>query len=70
MYPTHRFMVIHSRAKHSITMSKDKKAVAQTQSHVINPINLPLGSKGKLHIRIMNVGNTFSHGDRPMCQIW
>ena len=39
MYPTHRFMVIHSRAKHSITMSKDKKAVAQTQSH------LPLGSK-------------------------
>ena len=45
MYPTHRFMVIHSCAKHSITMSKDKKAVAQTQSHVINPINLPLGSK-------------------------
>ena len=45
MYPTNHFMVIHSHAKHIKTMSKDKKAVAQTQSHVINHINLTLRSK-------------------------
>ena len=26
--------------------------------------------KGQGRIRIMNVRNTSSHGDRPMCQIW
>ena len=26
--------------------------------------------KGQHRIRIMNVLDTFSHGDRPMCQIW
>ena len=45
MNMTHRTMVIHSRAKHSMTKSKDEKAVARTQSHVINPINLTLRSK-------------------------
>ena len=34
----------HSRAKHSMNMSKEKK-LARTQSHVINPINLTLSSK-------------------------
>ena len=45
MYETHCTMVIHSRAKQSLTMSKDKKDEAWTQSHVINPINLTLSSK-------------------------
>ena len=46
MYATHRTMVIHvhSRVKHSMTISQDKKNVARTQSHVINPINLTLRS--------------------------
>ena len=30
-------MVIHSRAKQSMTLLKDKKAEARIQSHVINP---------------------------------
>ena len=45
MYTTHCTIVIHSRAKQSMTMSKDQKTEAWTQSHVINPINLTLRSK-------------------------
>ena len=51
---------------------KDKKAEAWKQSHVINPINLTLIDlevKCQRRIRIMNVLDTSSHGDRPMCQI-
>ena len=45
MYVTHHTMVIQSCAKQSMTLSKDKKAEAWTQSHVINPIKLTLRSK-------------------------
>ena len=45
MYATHRTMVKHSCAKHSMTLSKNKKAEARTQSHVIYPIILTLRSK-------------------------
>ena len=45
MGATHRTMVVHSHAKHIMTMSKDKKAVTGTQSHIINPINLTSRSK-------------------------
>ena len=45
MYATHRTMVIHSHAKHIMTMSKNKKAVTGTQSHIINLINLTSRSK-------------------------
>ena len=34
------------------------------------PFKFDLEVKGQGHIRIMNVLDTFSHGDRPMCQIW
>ena len=53
---------VHSCAKQSMTILKDKKAKSWTQSNVINPINLTL--------RIMNVLDTSSHGDRPICQFW
>ena len=45
LYTRHHTMVIYLSAKHNMTMSKDKKAVVQTQSHVINPIHLTLRSK-------------------------
>ena len=45
MNVTHHPMVIHSRAKYGMTMSKDKKAVLRTRSHVKNPIILTLRSK-------------------------
>ena len=38
-------MVIYSSAIYGMGMSKDKKAVIQTQSHVKNPIKLTLRSK-------------------------
>ena len=44
--------------KRGRTMLKDKKAVARTQSYIIN-------SKS-----YRNVGDTSSHDKRPMCQIW
>ena len=45
LYTRHHTMVIYLSAKHNMTMSKDKKAVVQTQSHVINPIHLTLRLK-------------------------
>ena len=50
MYVTHCTMVIHSRAKKSMKMSKDKKAETRAQSHVKIPINLTLRSKFKLKV--------------------
>ena len=44
MYETHYPMVIHSCARYGMTMSLDKKAVAQTLSHLKNHINLTLRS--------------------------
>ena len=66
MYETHRIMVIHSRAKQSMTMSKDKKAKAWTQNHVINPINLTLRSK--VNVVSGSWMYTSSHCHRPMCK--
>ena len=40
------------------------------QRHVINPIKFDLEIKVQGRIRIMNVLDTFSHGDRPVYQIW
>ena len=37
---------------------------------VKKPINLTLGVKVQGRIWIMNVRDTLSHGDTPMCQIW
>ena len=69
MYATHRTMVIHSRAKQNMTMSKDKKSEAWTQSHFINPINLTLRSKVNI---VSGSWMYLTHLliDRPMCQIW
>ena len=67
MYTTHCTMVIHS---HSMTMWKDKRYLAWTQSHVMNPINLTLRSKVNVVSGIINVQDTSSHSDRTMCQIW
>ena len=79
MYTTHCTMLIHSCAKHSITMSKDKKAVARTQSGMPMPTQteettktykVDLKVKGQCWIGIMNVRNTSSHDDKRVCQIW
>ena len=34
------------------------------------PYKFDLDFKGQRSIRIMNVFDTSSHGDKPMCQIW
>ena len=65
MYVTHYPMVIHSCDKYGTTMSKDKKAVAQTQSHVFQH-----EVKCQRGIWIIIVCDTSSHGDRPMYKIW
>ena len=70
MYTTHRTMVIQSRPKQSMTMSKDKKAEALNTKPCHKPYQFGLEVKGQCRTRIMDVLDTFSHGDRPMCQIW
>ena len=45
MYVTHYLMVKHSCARYGMTISINKKAVAQTQSHIKYPIQLTLRSK-------------------------
>ena len=55
MIVTHRTMVIHWCTKYGMTLSKDKKVVARTQSHVKTPINLTWGSKGQCRIGIMEI---------------
>ena len=69
MYATHYTMVIHSRAKQSLTMSKDKKAETWTQP-CHKPYKFDLVVKVQGRIRIVNILDAFFHGDRPMCQIW
>ena len=46
MYVTHCPIVIHLCAKYGMTKPKDKKTVAQTHSHVKNPIKFDLEVKG------------------------
>ena len=65
MYATHRLIKIHLCAKYGKPMSIQKKVMARTRKHVKNPIKTLRG-----RILIVNVRDTSSYGDRPMCQIW
>ena len=72
MYVTHRTMVIHWCTKYGLTLSKDKKFVARTQSHVENLINLTWRSKGHVVFgswRLTHVPNIICqcHGKQ---QLW
>ena len=49
-----------------MTMSRDKKTVTRTQSHVKNPFKFDLEIKDKGHTEFMNVCNTSSNGETPM----
>ena len=64
MYVTHCPMVIHSRSKCCLAMTKNKLAVARTRSHAkihINPYKFDFEVKGQRRIRNINVRDTFSH---------
>ena len=63
-------MVIHSRVKLSMTMSKDKKVKGLNTKPCHKPYKFDLEVKGQGRIRVKNVLDTSSHGDRPMCQMW
>ena len=66
MYATHRTMVIHSCAKQSTVKGPKIWGLNTKQCH--KPFDLVV--KDQRCIKITNLLNTFSHGDRPMCQIW
>ena len=52
-------------------MTKDKKLwPGWTQGHVKCPFKFDLENKDKGHTEFMNVHDTSSHGDTPMCQTW
>ena len=68
MYTTHRTMLIHSCAKHSLTMSKDKITCGQNTKSCYKPYKFEV--KGQCRTRIIYVRDTLSHGDTLMYQIW
>ena len=71
MYVTHSNMVIHSCAKHSMTtVSKRKKSCGLNTKSCHKSYKFDLEVKGQLHIKIMNVFETSSNGDIPMCHMW
>ena len=67
MYATHRLMVKHPCAKYCKSMSNQKNVMGRTQKHVKKPYKFEVKVQG--FIWIMNVRNTSSYGDAPMCQI-
>ena len=69
MYATHRTIVIHSCAKQYDYVKGQKRCGPNTEAcHKTYRFDLEV--KGQRQIRIMNVRDTFSYGERPMCQIW
>ena len=70
MYLTHCTMVIHSHAKQSVIKSKGIKSWGLNTKPCHKPYKFDLEVKGQHLIRMVNVLETSSHGDRPMCQIW
>ena len=69
MYVTHCTMVIHLRAEQSMTMLKDKKGLVLYTKQCHKSYKFDLEVKDQGSIRIMNVLDTSSHGDRTICQI-
>ena len=49
-------------------MSNQKIVIGRTRKDVKNPVNFNLEVKGQRRIGIMNVRDTSSHCDTPMCQ--
>ena len=60
---------INQSIKYGMTMSKDNKAVVQTQSHVNKPCKFDIDVKGQHCSGVMNVRDTSSPGDGLMSQI-
>ena len=58
-------MVIDSCAKYGMPMSKLTEVTDMTKAY---KFDLEVKVQGR--IWIMNVCDTLSHGDTPMCQIW
>ena len=66
---THTLMVIDPCAKYDVTMSKQKKSPADTQT-CQKPFKFYYEIKGECPIRIMNKHDTSSLGDTPKFKIW
>ena len=49
---------------------KGQKSLVLNTKSCHKPYKFDLEVKGQGRIRVMNVLDTSSHGDRPMCQLW
>ena len=65
MYATHPLMVIDACGKYGKQWQIKKYLWAGYENSKFH-----LEVKGQRRIQIMNVRDTSSHGDTPMCQIW
>ena len=71
MYLTHPLMVINLSAKFDKPISKLTEVTGhEVHEDMTKAFKVDLGVKGQGRIWIMNVRDTSSHGDTPMCQIW
>ena len=68
MYYPHPHMVIDQYAKYDMTMSKFKLQVGHEDMTKAHKFDLKVKVQGR--IWIMNVRDSSSYGDTPMCQIW
>ena len=66
IYATHRLMVKDPCAKYG----NQKKGMVRTRKQSQKPYKFDLKVKVQGSIWIMNLRDTSSHGDTPMCQIW
>ena len=63
-------MVIDPFSKYGKAMSNQNIVMSRTQKHVQKPYKFDLEVKVQGCTWIMNVHDTSSYGDTPMCQIW
>ena len=70
MYLTHPLMVIDPCDKYGMPVSKLTEVTGHGHKDMIKAYKFDLEVKGQHRIGILNIHNTSSYGDTPMCQIW
>ena len=70
MYATHLIHGDTFKCQTKYNYVKGQKSLGLNIKSCHKPYIFDPEVKGQHHIRIMNVLDTSSRGDRPMCQIW
>ena len=66
----HRLMMIDPCAKHDMPIFKANGNYGSDTKPCEKTYKFDLAGKGKDHIGFMNIRDTLSPGNTPMCQVW